>query len=251
VFDFDSVPSNELDRFTFVILPRSAYTSQPPSDWHLVRTLASYELWQRIGLTPPHRTLDEGGNPGAVLNCRTAAGRSIAASAGTAMVRPSPVVGERSSWRGAVGYAAMSAWQLVPLQAGYWNVSLQYDSVVPLTVSGPGSTTSLPANLDGVGPYFYAGTIHVRRPGPVRVVVASHSLPWLGRVLGAYGFTRAPRPTGLRALGRIAFTRPTVDRPLKLSRACGRYVDWYTLDPVRLGGADDTSASSDGSHLHK
>src|SRR5258708_34278364 len=90
VFDFDSVPSSELDRFTFVILPRSPYTSQPPANWHLVRVLSSYELWGRIGPTTPHYILSEGRNLGAVLDCRTTAGRAIASRDGIARVRPRP-----------------------------------------------------------------------------------------------------------------------------------------------------------------
>jgi hypothetical protein len=50
----------------------------------------------------------------------------------------------------------------------------------------------------------------------------------LGRLLGAVGLTRAPAPTGLRALGRIARRAPDRVRAVPLRRACGRYVDWYT-----------------------
>jgi hypothetical protein len=69
----------------------------------------------------------------------------------------------------------------------------------------------------------------VTRTGPVRIVVQSGRLNALGRLLGAVGLTRAPAPTGLRALGRIAATRvPDRVRAVPLRRACGRYVDWYT-----------------------
>jgi hypothetical protein len=234
VFDFDSVPSSELDRFTFVILPRSPYTSQPPANWHLVRVLSSYELWGRIGPTPPHHILSEGRNLGAVLDCRTTAGRAIASRAGIAMVRPRPVVRGLRSWRGAVGYAGKAASQLVPLAAGTWDISIQYDSSVQVTVTAHDLRASLPANLDGVGPYFYVGAIHVARPQRVRVSVAFHRLSLFARLVGAVGLTRAPRPTGFRALGRIVFTRsPSGDRRLPLDRACGRYVDWYTLELAR------------------
>ena len=234
VFDFDSVPSSELDRFTFVILPRSPYTSQPPPNWHLVSVLSSYELWRRIGPTPPHHILSEGRNLGAVLDCRTTAGRTIASRAGVAMVRPRPVIGGPRSWRGADGYAGKAAWQMVRLAAGTWDISIQYDSSVQVTVTADGLRASLPANLDGVGPYFYVGVVHVARPQRVRVLVAFHRLPLFARLIGAFGLTRAPRPTGFRALGRIVFTRsPSGDRPLPLDRACGHYVDWYTLDLPR------------------
>jgi hypothetical protein len=86
----------------------------------------------------------------------------------------------------------------------------------------------LPAALEPRGPYWFVGTIHVRRARPTRLVVHYAELPWLGRILGAFGLTRAPTPTGLRALGRItASPAPEVDHAVPLRQACGRYVDWY------------------------
>jgi hypothetical protein len=57
--------------------------------------------------------------------------------------------------------------------------------------------------------------------------VTYRRLSLAGRLLGAYGLTRAPAPTGLRPLGRIVATRPGRDRAIALRQACGRYVDWY------------------------
>ena len=228
-FDFDSVPSQVLDRFDFVILPRSSYSSTAPSNWRLVSMTRSYELWRRAGSTPAHQTLLEVDNPGAILDCSTPAGRAIASRRGVAMVRPAPIIGERGYWKGPVGYAGQSAHQYVHLGSGRWDVSLQYDSSVNVTVSGPGLRAVLPANLEPLGPYWFAGTMRKRRPGWTRIVVTYNRLSALGRMIGALGLTRAPAPTGLRPLGRVVVTRsPSRDHPIPLKRGCGQYVDWYT-----------------------
>jgi hypothetical protein len=226
-FDFDSVPTKSLNRFAYVIVPRSGHASQPPSNWRLTRTTRSYELWRRVGVTLPHETLTEVDNPGAFLNCQTSAGRQLASSRGIAMVRPLPVIGVRDGWHGAVGYADESVHQYILLGRGTWEISLQYDSSVPVIVRGPRMRAIMPPVLEPLGPYWYVGKVHVRRAGYVRLVVASRPLGLIGRLLGASGLTRAPAPTGLRPLGRITAARPVPDQAIPLRDACGRYVDWY------------------------
>jgi hypothetical protein len=227
-FDFDSVPSAWLDRFSYVIVPRSGYASPAPSNWRLSRSLRSYQLWRRAGVTPPYGTFTAIDNPGATLDCTTSAGRALARRNGVAMVQPVPVVGERTRWKGRVGYAGLAAHQALPLASGRWLISLQYDSSTPVTVRGPGLRVTLPASIEPLGPYWYVGRVHLNRPGRARITVTPQGLPTIGRVLGAFGFTRAPTPTGLRALGRITATRPpSEDRLIALRQACGRYVDWY------------------------
>jgi hypothetical protein len=83
-FDFDSVPPSTLDRYTFAIVPRTAYASAAPPNWHRVAETASFTLWRRRGPTPYHDTLREIGNPGAILNCRAPAGRALAERGGIA-----------------------------------------------------------------------------------------------------------------------------------------------------------------------
>jgi hypothetical protein len=226
-FDFDSVPTSVLNRFAYVIAPRSGYASQTPANWHLVRTTRSYELWRRRGQTIAHETLTEVDNPGAILNCRTTPGHELASRGGTAMVRPPPVVGARSGWRGAVGYAGRSAHQYILLSRGTWEISLQYDSSSSVMVRGPKLHALMPPALEPLGPYWYVGKVHVSHPGYVRLSMTFGSLGLLGRLLGAVGLTRSPTPTGIRPLGRITATRPGPDRAIPLNDACGRYVDWY------------------------
>jgi hypothetical protein len=228
-FDFDSIPAATLDRFAYAILPRFGYRSTPPRSWRLVTRGASYELWRRAGATPVRGTLTEVDNPGAILDCRTARGRRLSERRGTAMVRATPVVGEPTAWHQRIGYAGGTAWQRLALRRGRWVIALQYAAIVPITVTGPGLNASLPAAIEPRGPYWRVGTIDVRRArGPTRLTVRYAELPWFGRALGAVGLTRAPTPSGLRALGRItASPAPEGDHAVPLRRACGRYVDWY------------------------
>ncbi|MGZ6625187.1 MAG: hypothetical protein ACXVE8_06315 [Solirubrobacteraceae bacterium] len=237
-FDFDSVPSRWLDRFRFVIAPRSAYASVPPSNWHLVARTRSYELYRRQGPTAPRLTLTEVDNPGAILDCRTKAGRAIARTPGVAMTRPAPIIGDRWWWKGRVGYAGTSTEMTLRLPRGRWGISLQYDSVAPATVHARGLNAALPANLEPLGPYWYVGSLAVRRARRVAFVLRYRRLPLLGRLLGSSGQTRAPTPTGLTPRGRLTATRlPVRDRPVALHDACGRYVDFYRLSSTSRGGA--------------
>ena len=227
-FDFDSVPTRWLDRFRFVLVPRSAYASAPPPNWQLVARTRSYELYRRHGSTAPRRTLTEVDNPGAILDCRTRAGRAIARRPGIALVRPAPVIGDRWWWTGRVGYAGTATHMALRLPRGRWGISLQYDSVVPVTLHGLNLSAALPASLEPLGPYWYAGTVTVPHPQRVTFELRYARLPLLGRLLGGTGRTRAPTPTGLIPRGRLTATRlPVRDHPVALRAACGRYVDYY------------------------
>jgi hypothetical protein len=229
-FDFDSVPTSWLDRFTFVIVPRSAYASAPAPNWRLVRTTRSYALWRRYGPTLPHETLTEVDNPGAILDCTTLQGQQIARQQGIAMVKTPPVIGDRWWWRAPVGYAGTSTELSLRLGRGTWAISLQYASVVPVAVKALALNALLPANLEPLGPYWFVGVVRVPRAQRVKFVLSYARLTALGRSLGSTGRTRAPVPTGLLPRGRLTASRaPFHDDAIPLRRACGRYVDWYRL----------------------
>src|SRR5262249_36996410 len=89
--DFDSVDAAVLDQFDYVITARTAYQSDPPPNFHLVRRTRSYELWHRVGPTLPRRVLPEAGAPGAVLDCGQPSGRDIARERGIARIRARPI----------------------------------------------------------------------------------------------------------------------------------------------------------------
>jgi hypothetical protein len=154
-----------------------------------------------------------------------------------AMVKPAPVVGWRWWWRGRVGYAGRSSEMTLRLGRGTWDISLQYDSVVPVTVSAAGLSAVLPPNLEPLGPYSSVGVLRLPHVQSVRFVLHYHRLPLPGRLLGSTGETRAPTPTGLVPRGRlVAVQGPFRDQAIPLHQACGRYVDWYRVfRPARLG----------------
>jgi hypothetical protein len=78
-YQFDSFTPAQLDQFTYVITSRTLAQSQPPPNFHVVARSNSYEVWHRVGPTPRFNVLfNATGQPGATLDCRTPAGRSIA-----------------------------------------------------------------------------------------------------------------------------------------------------------------------------
>jgi hypothetical protein len=126
--------------------------------------------------------------------------------------------------------AGDSASQQLRLPPGNWEISLQYVSRWPVTVSAGGAQAKLPGNLARLGAFFRVGDVHVAAGAPVTVAANVAKLPTFGRLLGAKGHTRALDSFESGTLGAVAATR--VDRrgvTIPLRRACGRYVDWYRL----------------------
>lgn len=226
-FDLDSVSTADLNRFASVLTSRSAAGSAPPPGLRVLRRTRSFVLWQRVGTVPEHRTLREGWQAGATLDCSTPGGRALSRRAGWAVVRPRPVVALAPGWHGAAREAGSSASRTLALPPGRWDLSLQYVSRNPIEVSAGGRTTVLPANLDRLGPLFAAGVtgggrrevrIHVEAPGAI------------ARLLGARAATRALDSYANQPLGALVATRHgQPPRRVPLARACGRYVDSYTL----------------------
>lgn len=215
--DFDSISGAQLNRFSYVITPNTPYTSQPPTAFRLVRTLPSYQLWQRIGAVISRQSLDAGQTPGAVLNCQSRQGASLSHKAGVAAIMAPPVVS------GTVGQMSPNMHMAagLSLPRGEWDLSMQYDSSETLKLTVDGSQLYLPANnLDRFGPYTYFGSVFSDGHTPVQVLIYEDHP------------SRFSSPTDVAALSSLAATRRPNPRVLvPLARACGRYVDWY-----RLGG---------------
>jgi hypothetical protein len=139
-----------------------------------------------------------------------------------------PVVG--GSWSPSSTVEGGSAvTQTLQLPRGRWEISLSYDATQPLRVSAPGFSATVPANLDyrGSVPYYPVGVLTVKRPGPVRFAVQEESPPTLGRLLG----TKAEAHLGAIAASPAGAGGPIpgeAERAVPLSRACGRYLDWYS-----------------------
>ena len=235
-FDFDSLPATTLDLFDYVVTPRSPYQSSAPANFREQARTADYVLWRRVGPTPSRKVLPEGDAPGMVLDCNAAPGRRVAQSVGTAAVRAKPVVADAETWRGTAQDAGESATIAVPLKPGTWDLSMQYVSREGIHVTATGLDISLPANLDRMGPYFPLGTVTVSQPTTLQLRARTNDLPWLGRALGSAGRTLAIGGVDVGGaesipVGNVAATpHDWREQRVPLRRACGRYVDWYTLD---------------------
>ena len=212
--DLDDLASATLDRFDAAVLPRSAFVSAPPRNWRLVRTTRSFEVLRRTGPTSPRRTLAEGGNPGATLQCP--GGRPPAGLRGTAVVRPAPVVlpppgfapGTRERLRQIVSPV---------LPAGRWELSLQYQSQTELSVHAANLQAKLPARLGEFGSYYRAGDVVVRTPAAVTVAVRTAAL-------AGWAIERPAQ------VGQIALVRTDVaTQRVPVHAACGKYVDSIEL----------------------
>ncbi len=221
--DFNTVTTQTLNHFSYVVTTRSDFASVPPEDWHPVAATRLYQVWARTGLTAPDSTLSGGSAPGAILDCSTSAGQKLSRSHGTALVQVPPIALEGGGWQGpvllrepgvSVLAAGTAATQQVTLPPGRWQVSLQYTSSTSLLVRTPELSSVLPAALEHQGPYWPAGDI-TSTGRRLTIQVKVHAPPTLATSRSA-------------TLGDLAFVRVDVaPRVMPLNTACGRYVDWY------------------------
>jgi hypothetical protein len=212
--DFDSVDNATLDRFDFVVASAAGYGSTPPPNFALARTTPSFRLWRRTGPIGSHGVLStEGTRPSALLDCSTREGRDVKRIGGTATVTGEPRV-FRGPAGGGVGAGVTTTLQL-SLPAGRQAVSLQYRSPQTLRLSAPGYRASLPANLDGPGPYWPAGTIDVPRAGVVTFTLTTDKA---SPIFARSQFATVPS---------LAVTPAAAPRRVPAADACGRWVDWY------------------------
>jgi hypothetical protein len=212
--DFDSITAADLDRFDYVITTRTAAQSQPPPNFHLVGSSASYEVFHRVGLTPVRSVLPESGQPGAKLNCATPSGRLLSRRRGIAAVRAAPV---------AVSVAPLipgSSQQIVlHLTPGRWQLSLPYVSAQAVTVRAPGLAVRLPANLDRPGSLW-----------PVGAVTSTGAPITLTLTMTDAGTISSTDPVAEYFSPQPLLAQPEApERTIPLHAACGRYVDWYQL----------------------
>ena len=225
--DFDWITSAGLNNFNFVVSPRTAYRSEPPANFHLVKVTRSYELWKREGLTPEREVLaGEGPDPGAVLDCGTAEGRRISRRAGWARVREKPALaigppdrrvprGTRQSLR--PGGSLVRRLMLAP---GRYELSLVFTGARSPRIEPPRPAAAPAPQLELAGPFWRAGEIDWPG-GRLDVRVRAPAMP-----LGA--------GTQVTDVGELAAVRTDREPELvPLREACGRYVDWYTLGPAR------------------
>jgi hypothetical protein len=231
--DFDTLSAGRLDEFRYVITTRAGYQSTPPPNFKPVVRTDSYVLWRREGPTPHLGIIEPDGSPGATLDCSTAEGRKVLSQGRTATVLSDPVVTGIKAWSRTSPFdAPATATQRLVLGQGRWDLSLQYHSQVPLTVSAGGRQIELPPSLDGMylthqaqGAFWPAGSLRARRPGPVTITVTAQKPNGFQRLMGVRRQVW---------LGPLAATRPGF-RQVPVRRACGRYLDHYTF---RTGGGN-------------
>jgi len=226
-FDVDAVFPQELDEHRFVLATTGGPASSVPPRFEEVARARDYVLYERAGATGKRRTLDEGTQPGAVLDCEELTGLRVERGSGIATIwDPEPVLGAEGDWEpNADPTDGAPVSQTIELPAaGRWLISLEYDSRRPLVVTAPdlGLEATVAANLDfrGETPTFAVGEVTVDGPTRARVSVEPEEPNLLGRVLGA------PNEAHLRSLTATPLDPGSIRR-VPLSDACGEYVDWY------------------------
>jgi hypothetical protein len=238
--DFDTLEPAKLDRFDYAITTDAAYASAPPPNFEPLVSSGGYVLWERNGETPRSRVLeDEGGDPGALLDCAELSPRRQ----GTAVVIAEPVVGRYSDWdlpplyEPATGGQELSfaapgeaSIELDLPESDTYALSLQYHSQVPLELLVDGEPVAeLPPSLEGMylsgagrGAFWPAGEFEGSGSATVTV--------------------RAAEPNGLQEalgverrvwLGDLAATAVADPRTVPIEDACGEYVDHFTLERNR------------------
>jgi hypothetical protein len=214
-FDIDTITPATVDRFAYVITPRTPYQSEIPANLRLVRTTGLFSLWRRTGPTPVRGTLPtEAGSPGGVLRCDTPAGRAIARQPGIARVMAAP----RTFAPPPDLLPGQKVTLPMRLPRGSWTLSTGYVGSQAVTFRTRGLQARLPAMLDRPGPIYQLGRVRGGPEGP-RAITISMSQPGPARL-------RSPILRG--NVGSIVATRDDVaPTTIPLRRACGRYVDWY------------------------
>ena len=221
--DFDALKPVVLDVADFVVAARSANSSEPPPNFRLERRGRFYDLWRRRGPTPDRLVLaGEGSASGARLDCATAAGRRLARRTGWARVAPEPIVarpagGQRDVVALPPGAAERWTARAAP---GTYEVSMDYLGLRDGRLRAAGSTVPFAATLDRIGNRWRVATVR-HAGGPLTLETSAPDLP-----LGANS-----QHIGVFELSLVSTDASR--RLVPLRRACGRYVDWYTLGARR------------------
>jgi hypothetical protein len=245
-FDFDAVKASTLARFPYVLTTRAAYASGPPPGYQVAIQTPSYVLWKAGKIDSRRRPIEKDEEPGRAYVCSFA--ETIRAHQGQGFIdgsfptsggphvavfqRP-PVVATADGWSSTTIEDGSAASIVLDLSPGHWNLSIQYDSTRPVTVTAPGLDAELPGNLDyrGVVPYWPAGAIDVTGKEPVRIGASVEQPPLAGRLMGASSVAHlgaiAATPVGPNYIAGA--TSPSPGDGERLTRefeSCGGYGDW-------------------------
>ena len=226
-FDVDAVFPATLDSFDFVLATTGGPASVVPPRFREVTRTDDYVLYERTGLVGRRKTLDEGIEPGAVLDCSLRENRQIALGRGTAVTWPvEPVLRGQAGWGpNPQPTDGRPSSQILDLpEAGSWLISIEYASRRPLRVTAPevDLDTTIAANLDfrGETPFFPVAEIEVNGPTELELTVEPEEPNALASLL------RAPNQA---FLGSVSATPRDEIAPVRTQKrkTCGEYVDWY------------------------
>jgi hypothetical protein len=227
--DFDSFNRGTLNRFPYVVTSRGAWNSQAPPNFKRIAKTADFILWERTGPTPRDRhVLLEGTEAGARAHCDSPETRILLESGGKASVFGETVIGTKPMWStGSTLGNGESTAQTLELPKGTWDLSLQYFSPFPLSITAPGFKQELIAALDGQRPntislnnngQFWPAGKFQSPGGKVEFSLDAAPADWLQSLTGwdakAY-------------IGEIVATKAEPHRTIPLSKACGEWIDWY------------------------
>jgi hypothetical protein len=248
--DFDTLETDVLDRFGYAVTTAAIYGSSAPENWSVVERTPSFVLWKRNGKDGVREVLAEDTAPGKTADpgspaCPPVTPGGTAGEPGSAgFWSDQPVLADSDPWRPDPEFAAGKGARLeLLLPEGTWQLALQYNSEVPLTLRATGGLErTLPAVLDGMyanapgkGPFWPAGEVD-SEGGTVEVEVSADEAPRLSRLVGAerhawlgdLAAVRVPSETRDPSGPPSAESGPLATAPL--SAGCGRYVDWYILE---------------------
>ena len=230
--DFDSLSRGTLDRFPYVITSRAAWNSQAPPSFERVATTASYVLWKQTGEVPEDRhVLLEGTEAAGFADCAAPEIRILLGSPGRAGLFPDAVIGQKGAWDdGSILGTGAETSQSLQLPAGSWNLSLQYFSPFDLTLSAPGFSETLEAALDGQRPntislgnngQFWPAGRFESDGGEIRFTIATAEATTLQSLSGY---------DGKAYVGELVAVPAEPHRPVRLSQACDKWIDWYEAE---------------------
>lgn len=207
-YDVDSLPTDTLNTFDWVIAPRDAASSEVPAELRLVRRTRNFLLYRRTATIAPRSVLAEGGTAAAKLDCRTAAGQAIVRGGGVASVRAPDVVAAVPAL-GPGDPATVS----LPLGPGRWDLVSTVMGPRPIRVTARGLDTTLVANLDRPGPRWPVGRV-TGGTRPLVVTLTTEKKRWTP-------------DTDVDPAGELVAVRVGAQRTVPIRQACGKLVDWY------------------------
>ena len=219
-FDFDSVEADKLARFPYVLTTRAGYASGPSPGYEPIAETESYVLWRQDKPPTGRNPVENDPAPSATLRCTRGEANEEAA-----LMLAKPVLAPATSWSSTTVESGSVASIAVDLPPGQWDVSLQYDSTRPVTITGAGISATLPGNLDyrGAVPFWPAGRLEADSRGSTFTIEVEEP-PLAGRLMGAHSVAH---------LGALAFTAQGVDvlpgagaGPAPPRLACGHEADW-------------------------